>query len=130
MNPLTPALVTVIFALAGWLIIPRITIALQSSAKREHFKGYITFLRRRISDTNSPLLAVGTCCIETFEVEKFNAQVLEVRSHITPKQLAGFDTACDDYRGVSFGAYNQMQKNEDAKAKALAALDRLLHCAQ
>ncbi len=113
-------------SLAGWLIISRLTVCIQSASKRRHFRSYIGVLHRRIESRN----AVSYFEFYRSTFQEFDKQALEVRSHIRCEwRRRRFDTACEAYPdlGLPFNLTDDKQ-NEEKRQKILAHLKNILEC--
>jgi hypothetical protein len=108
-------------ALAGWLIIPRMTVCFQSASHRKRFRSYIELLRRKIESTQSRDF-VWDFHRAVRDFPKFETETLEVRPHIIDRHIKAFDDACVAYKTVPFGDFGDANKNEDAKAKLVSLL--------
>jgi hypothetical protein len=116
-------------ALMGWLIIPRLTVCLQSASKRKRFRSYIILLRRKIESTQSRDF-VWDFHRAVRDFPNFETETLEVRPHIIDRNIKSFDGACAAYKTVPFGDFGDSNKNEDAKAKLISILGEISECAK
>jgi hypothetical protein len=111
-------------SLAGWLIIPRLTVCIQSASKRKHFRSYIDILHKKIESRN----AVSYFEFYRSGSQEFDRQALEVRSHIRcERRKEKFDAACEAYPnlGLPFDLTND-KPNEEKRQKILACLKDIL----
>ena len=116
-------------AISGWLIIPRLTVSVQSASKRKRFRSYIELLRRKIESTQANHFVHDFNFILR-DVPKFDNEVLEVRPHIREKNVSRFDDTCTAYKTVRFGDFGDNAKNAEAKAKLISLLHEISECAK
>ena len=115
-------------SLAGWLIIPRLTVCIQSASKRNHFRSYVDVLHKKIESRN----AVSYFEFYRSSFQEFDRQTLEVRSHIRcERRRERFDTACEAYPNLGFPFNPTYDKpNEEKRQRILALLKDILTCAK
>ena len=115
-------------ALTGWLIIPRLTISLQSASKRKRFRSYIELLRRKIESTDEHEFVFKQR--ELMDTDDLAREVLEIRHCIRGGQITRFDTACAVYKTVQFTRYENTLENKHAKGKLVSLLGEISQCAK
>ena len=116
-------------ALSGWLIIPRLTVSIQSTLKRERFRYYINGLRGKIAFTQ-PNDFVHDYTLELREITKFEAEALDVGPFIPKRKIKRFNAACIAYKTTRFGDFGDNDKNIQAQGELIRLLNEISRCAR
>lgn len=120
-------------AAIGWLINDKLAIGRERRFKRGEFRSHIKHLRNRIESKS--LIEIGGASPEEFTTQvkampEFEKAAVAVDQHIRRKHRRAFDEALSSYKGVVWVSIGYYQQADEAKAKMLAALEKLSNSAK